>query len=94
MSLTGTDAIVRRSPLMFEFKAIQAKAFVPMTIEESANGKEVAGCGTVHFRLRRPKEAFWRCKCPHRCELIWRRRSKNGHRVRAAEFPKMQLEIK
>ena len=39
-------------------------------------GGECAGCGTVHLRVRRPKAGVWRCKCPHRCELAWRPRSR------------------
>jgi predicted SprT family Zn-dependent metalloprotease len=78
MSLTGYRChCATRSPLMFEFKGNpKLKPFVPITIEESANWEaKCAGCGAVHFRLRRPKRGIWRCKCPHQCELNWRRRS-------------------
>jgi predicted SprT family Zn-dependent metalloprotease len=80
MSLTSYRCqCAARSPLMFEFKGNPAlKPFVPMTIEECANWEaKCGGCGTVHFRLRRPKRGIWRCKCSHQCELTWRRRSPN-----------------
>jgi predicted SprT family Zn-dependent metalloprotease len=78
MSLTGYRCHCEaRSPLMFEFKGDPAlKPLVPMTVEESANWEAMcAGCETFHFRLRRPKRGIWHCKCRHRCELTWRRRS-------------------
>jgi predicted SprT family Zn-dependent metalloprotease len=67
-----------RTPLIFEFMGDPAlKPAVPMTVQESANWEATcAGCATVHLRLRRPKAGIWRCKCAHRCELIWRFRSK------------------
>ena len=66
-----------RSPLIFEYMGDPAlRPVVPMTVQDSANWEaKCAGCATVHLRLRRPKAGIWRCKCPHRCELIWQFRS-------------------
>jgi predicted SprT family Zn-dependent metalloprotease len=69
-----------RSPLTFEFTGDPARRpVVPLTRQESAKWEATcAGCGTVHLRLRRPKAGVWRCKCPHRCELAWRFRSRGS----------------
>ena len=66
-----------RSPLLFDFKGDPIrKHLLPLTIEESANWEaKCAGCENLHFRVRRPKAGVWRCKCRHRCELVWRLRS-------------------
>ncbi|MDB5349954.1 MAG: hypothetical protein JWN86_1201 [Planctomycetota bacterium] len=63
-----------RSPLVFEFAGDPARRpDVPMTAQESANWEaRCTGCKTVHLRVRRPKAGVWRCKCPHRNELVWR----------------------
>ncbi len=65
-----------RSPLVFEYKGDPAqKPDVPMTIQDSANWEaKCPGCATVHLRMRRPKAGVWRCRCPQRCEIIWRYR--------------------
>ncbi len=67
-----------RSPLVFEFMGDPAfKPFVPTTVQESANWEAAcAGCATMHLRSRRPKAGVWHCKCPQRCELAWRFRSR------------------
>ena len=67
-----------RSPLVFEFMGDPARRpVVPMTAEESANWEaRCTGCETGHLRVRRPKAGVWRCKCPHRCEIAWRLRSR------------------
>jgi SprT-like family len=78
-SLTGYHCKCEaRSPLTFEYVGDPArKPVVPLTAQESARWEaKCAGCGTVHLRLRRPKAGVWRCKCPHRCELAWRPRSR------------------
>lgn len=66
-----------RAPLVFEFMGDPAlRPVVPMTAQDSANWEATcAGCATVHLRIHRPKAGVWRCKCPQRCELIWRFRS-------------------
>jgi len=66
-----------RSPLIFEFVGDPARRpVVPMTAEESAKWEaRCAGCETVHLRVRKPRAGVWRCKCPHRCEIVWLPRS-------------------
>jgi predicted SprT family Zn-dependent metalloprotease len=66
-----------RSPLTFVFTGDPARRpEVPLTVEDSANWEaKCAGCGTVHHRVRRPKAGVWRYKCPHHCEIVWRRRT-------------------
>jgi predicted SprT family Zn-dependent metalloprotease len=66
-----------RSPLTFEFVGDPARMPpVPTTTGDAARWEaRCAGCGTVHLRVRRPKQGRWRCKCPHRCEITWRPRS-------------------
>jgi predicted SprT family Zn-dependent metalloprotease len=68
------------SPLTFEFVGDPTRRpVVPPTARESARWEATcAGCGTVHLRARRPKAGVWRCRCPHRCEIIWRPRSSGG----------------
>ncbi len=66
-----------RSPLTFEFMGDPAlQPAVPMTRQESARWEATCGgCGALHLRVRTPKAGVWRCKCPHRGELVWRSRS-------------------
>ncbi len=66
-----------RSPLTFEYKGDPArKPVVPRTVQEAARWEATcSGCGTVHLRVRRPKAGVWRCRCPHRCEIVWRPKS-------------------
>lgn len=73
---------VARSPLTFDYVGDPArKPAVPMTAQDSANWEATCGgCGTVHLRVRRPKAGVWRCKCAHRCEIVWRPRSGGGLR--------------
>lgn len=78
-SLTGYRCRCEaRSPLTFEYTGDPARRpEVPLTAQESANWEATcAGCGTVHLRLRRPKAGVWRCKCPHRSEIVWRPRTR------------------
>jgi predicted SprT family Zn-dependent metalloprotease len=65
------------SPLMFEYVGDPARRpVVPPTVQASARWEATcAGCGTVHLRVRRPMAGRWRCKCPRRCEIVWRPRS-------------------
>ena len=67
-----------RSPLTFEYTGDPARRpAVPLTAQESARWEATcAGCGAVHLRLRRPKAGVWRCKCPHRSEIVWRPRTR------------------
>lgn len=67
-----------RSPLIFEFVGDPARRpVVPTTAEESAKWEaRCAGCEMVHLRVRKPRAGVWRCKCPHRCEIAWRPRSR------------------
>lgn len=74
-SLTGYRCLCpARAPLVFEYKGDPARQpLMPPTLEQSARWEaDCAGCKTVHLRVRRPKAGTWRCKCPHRCEIIWR----------------------
>ena len=78
-SLTGYRCKCEARPsLEFEYVGDPArKPAVPLAAQESARWEaRCAGCGTVHLRQRRPKAGVWRCKCPHRCELAWRPRSR------------------
>lgn len=77
LSLTGYHCrCPARSPLIFEFHGDpRRQPSVPQTLQESANWEaRCPGCQTVHYRVRRPKAGIWRCKCPQRCELIWKSR--------------------
>jgi predicted SprT family Zn-dependent metalloprotease len=71
-----------RSPLTFEYMGDPArKPVVPATPSDAANWEATcAGCGTVHLRIRRPKAGVWRCKCPQRCEIVWRYRPSSDNR--------------
>lgn len=78
-SLTGYRCrCVARSPLTFEYVGDPTRMPVlPQSIQDSAKWEaKCAGCGTLHLRVRRPKAGVWRCKCPHRKELVWRPRSR------------------
>jgi len=78
-SLTGYRCkCPARSPLTFAYTGDPARMpVVPTNAQESARWEATcAGCGTVHLRVRRPKAGRWRCKCPHRCEITWRPRSR------------------
>ena len=68
---------VARKPLTFQFKGDPARQpSVPLPIEQSAKWEaKCTGCQTVHLRIRKPKVGVWRCRCPHRCEIVWRIRS-------------------
>jgi predicted SprT family Zn-dependent metalloprotease len=82
-SLTGYRCKCEaRSPLTFEYVGDPArKPEVPITARESARWEATcAGCGAVHLRHRRPKAGVWRCKCPHRCEIVWRPWPRGGSR--------------
>jgi predicted SprT family Zn-dependent metalloprotease len=61
------------SPLVFAYAGDPAREpAVPRTLGDAASWRATCdGCGTVHHRHRRPKEAVWRCKCAHRRELNW-----------------------
>ncbi|MEO6810277.1 MAG: SprT-like domain-containing protein [Isosphaeraceae bacterium] len=63
-----------RSSLTFEYRGDPARQpVVPITAQMSARWEATcAGCGTVHLRVRRPKAGVWQCKCPQRCEIVWR----------------------
>ena len=63
-----------RKSLSFQFVGDPAgQPTVPLTNEQSAKWEaKCAGCQTVHLRIRKPKTGVWRCRCPHRCVLVWR----------------------
>jgi predicted SprT family Zn-dependent metalloprotease len=87
-SLTGYRCRCEaRPPLTFEYEGDPArKPEVPITAQESANWEATcAGCGAVHLRVRRPKAGVWRCRCPRRCEILWRPRTPEGHHERRPE---------
>ena len=69
-----------RSPLVFEFKG--DPTFEPTlspTLQKSAKWEaKCSGCEVVHLRLRSPKAGVWRCKCPQRCEITWRLRTRTS----------------
>ena len=69
-----------RRPLTFQFVGDPARQpDVPKTREQAAKWEaKCLGCQTVHFRVRKPKAGVWRCRCPHRCELIWQFRAGNA----------------
>ena len=88
-SLTGYRCrCVARMSLSFQFMGDPARQpSVPMTIEEAAKWEaKCAGCQTVHLRMRKPRVGVWRCRCQHRCELVWRFRS-SGKGLRAHVTP-------
>lgn len=62
-----------RSPLTYQYKGSLPQAVVEAIANSpTANWQaHCAGCGTVHIRVRRPKAALWRCRCPKRSELKW-----------------------
>ena len=75
LSLTGYRCrCAARKALLFQFAGDPARRrSVPLTAQQSAKWEaKCAGCGTVHLRIRKPKSGVWRCRCPHRCELVWR----------------------
>ena len=77
-SLTGYRCrCAARMSLSFQFAGDPARPpSIPLTIEQAAKWEaKCAGCQTVHLRIRKPKVGVWRCRCPHRCELVWRFRS-------------------
>ena len=65
-----------RKPLVFSYQGDPEKQpDVPLTIEQAAKWEaKCIGCETLHLRIRKPKAGLWRCRCPHRCELVWRSR--------------------
>ncbi len=80
-SLTGYRCrCPARAGLTFAYQGDPARApVVPLTIEAAATWEATCGgCGRVHLRQRRPKAGVWRCKCPHRSEIVWRPRSRPG----------------
>ena len=66
-----------RPPLMFQFMGNPSRQpCLPEPIERSAKWEaKCAGCQTVHLRVRKPKSGVWRCRCPNRCEIVWKTRS-------------------
>ena len=75
LSLTGYRCrCAARKTLLFQFVGDPARRrSVPLTVQQSAKWEaKCAGCRTVHLRIRKPKSGVWRCRCPHRCELVWR----------------------
>ena len=66
-----------RKSLLFQFVGDPAQQpSVPLTVEQVAKWEaKCTGCQTVHLRIRKPKAGVWRCRCPHRCELVWRFRA-------------------
>jgi predicted SprT family Zn-dependent metalloprotease len=65
-----------RAALTFEFTGDPAlRPALPVSARESARWEATcAGCGTVHLRSRRPKPGTYLCRCPGRCEIVWRPR--------------------
>ena len=65
-----------RSALSFEFNGDPARMpVVPLTAHVSARWEATCpGCGTVHLRVRKPLPRVYRCRCFHRCEVVWRAR--------------------
>ncbi len=77
-SLTGYRCRCEaRSPLAFAFVGDPTfRPALPRSVQESANWEaKCSGCGTVHYRLRKPKAGVWRCRCPQRCDITWQIRS-------------------
>ncbi len=74
-SLTGYRCrCSARTSLSFQFTGDPARQpIVPLTVEQAAKWEaQCSGCQTVHRRVRKPKTGVWRCRCLHRCELVWR----------------------
>ncbi len=69
-----------RSPLIFRYVGDPARKPVDHPTPESSARWEARceGCGTVHLRIRKPREGVWRCKCPRRSEIAWRPRLRSG----------------
>ncbi len=77
-SLTGYRCrCASRMSLTFRFVGeTQRQPSVSQRAQQVARWEaKCAGCQTVHLRVRQPKAGLWRCRCPHRCELIWRSRA-------------------
>ena len=74
-SLTGYRCrCAARKSLSFQFVGDPARQpSVRTTAQQSAKWEaRCAGCQSVHLRIRKPGPGVWRCRCPHRCELVWR----------------------
>lgn len=63
-----------QKPLTFQFMGDPTLPLnLPGLIELAAKWEaNCAGCQTVHRRMRKPKTGVWRCRCPNRCEIVWR----------------------
>jgi len=68
---------VARKSLSFQFVGDPARRPPdPPAIEQSAKWEaKCGGCQMVYLRILKPKAGVWRCRCPDRCELVWRFRS-------------------
>ena len=68
---------VARKSLSFQFVGDPARQpAVPLTAQESPNWEaKCAGCQMVYLRICKPSAGVWRCRCLHRCELVWQFRS-------------------
>jgi len=76
LNLTGYRCrCAARSPLKFQFVGDPSRIPVVTQPSRVTTGwqAQCAGCRTVHFRSRQPKAGLWRCRCPKRCELTWRK---------------------
>ncbi|MFO0919494.1 MAG: SprT-like domain-containing protein [Planctomycetaceae bacterium] len=69
-----------RMPLAFQFTGDPARKPSPIVSKQDAAKWEArcAGCQTVHLRIRKPKAGIWRCRCRHRCQIVWQWRSPTG----------------
>lgn len=68
---------VARKVLKFQFAGDPSRRPPdPPSAEQTARWEALCtGCGSTHRRQRRPKAGLWRCRCPHRCELVWKHRA-------------------
>lgn len=73
-SLTGYRCrCPAKSSLTFRFAGDPLRQPVIETTSSKLRWEaKCAGCQTVHLRVRKPKAGTWRCRCPQRCELVWR----------------------
>jgi predicted SprT family Zn-dependent metalloprotease len=64
-----------RSPIAFAFAGDSSRLpFTPRAVPQAPHWQATcAGCQTVHVRQRQPKAGLWRCRCPQRCEITWKR---------------------
>ena len=68
---------VARKSLSCQFVGDPARQpAVPLTAQQSPNWEaKCAGCQMVYLRICKPSAGVWRCRCLHRCELVWQFRS-------------------